>query len=148
MGDTIVYLAKQPPTPLLQAGSRSPCHLWCLAGRTSPVSPAEKLSRTISKSFLWCLEQLSHSLTITNMEPSGLFGHVMPLMPWASPSIYLRLVSEYRQSCRRILALCSPAVLGLLPGEQNFVKTKLFIHWIIFIHMLNSCSTDLFKPSN
>lgn len=38
--DSGMYLAKESPILPLLAGSRSPCHLWCLAGRTDPVSPA------------------------------------------------------------------------------------------------------------
>jgi len=34
-----LYLAKPPPILPLQAGSRNPYHLWCLSGRTDPVSP-------------------------------------------------------------------------------------------------------------
>lgn len=36
----LYYLAKEPHILTLPACSRNPCHLWCHAGRTDPVSPS------------------------------------------------------------------------------------------------------------
>ena len=51
------YLAEEPLILPLPAGSRSPCHLWCLAGRIGPISPVASYRKfhTPLANPSWCL---------------------------------------------------------------------------------------------